>query len=152
MSRPLQYKNPEEMQALIHIYFEDCRKNREAEKNGWRDGKDAITPDLHPTVTGLALVLDLTRQGLINYEGRREFADTVSEAKTRIEAYNEQGLHQSVNGIIFNLKNNFEWRDKQEIEHSGNLSNNGGVCRASEILNEFRSGRQGDSDEGDVQK
>lgn len=151
MGRPAKYTNPDDMQALIHLYFLDCKKNREAEKDDLGEVKDVITPDLHPTVTGLALVLDLTRQGLINYEGKEEFIDTVRKAKTRIEAYNEQGLLQSVNGVIFNLKNNFNWKDKQEIEHSGDMPNNGGICRASEILREFRGSRQGDSVQGDVQ-
>jgi len=44
------------------------------------------------------------------------------------------------------------WRDKHEIEHSGDMQNNGGICRAAEILSEFRSGGQGDPDEGDVQE
>ena len=29
----------------------------------------------------------------------------------------------STTGIIFNLKNNFGWSDKQQIEHSGNVNN-----------------------------
>jgi len=52
--------------------------------------------------------------------------------------------------MIFYLKNRAGWKDKQEIEYSGDMPNNGGICRASEILREFRASRQGDSVEGDV--
>lgn len=112
-NRP-KYTNPDDMQALIHLYFEDCKKNRVGKAN-----PESVTEDYHPTVSGLALVLDLSRTTLINYEGKEEFKDTVSEAKARIESYNEQALYQNVSGVIFNLKNNFGWKDKSEVENSG---------------------------------
>ena len=121
MGAPLKYSNPDDMQALIHIYFVDCKKNREAEKKGWGEVKDSITEDLHPTITGLSLALGMDRRSLINYEEKDEYFPTVREAKSRIEAYNEQGLQQSVPGIMFNLKNNFNWKDKTEVEQSGEL-------------------------------
>jgi len=152
MGRPAKYTNPDDMQALIYLYFLDCKKNREAEKNGGGEPKDTITEDLHPNVTGLGLVLDLTREGLVNYEQKDEFSDTIKRAKSRIESYTVQRLFMNnPTGSIFNLKNNFNWKDKQEIEHSGDMPNNGGICRASEILREFRGSRQGDPVKGDVQ-
>ena len=42
----------------------------------------------------------------------------------------------------------FNWKDKQELEHSGDIGNNGGVCRASEILQGFIESRQDNVDEG----
>lgn len=134
MGRRAKYTNPDDMQALIHLYFVGCKKNREAEKNGWGEPKDSITEDLHPTVTGLALVLDLTRQGLINYEVKEEFVDTVKEGKARIEAYIEQRLFlNNPTGCIFNLKNNFNWKDKQETE----LSGPGGGPMQTKIISEI---------------
>jgi len=120
MGRPAKYTKPDDMQALIHLYFLDCKKNREAEKNGWGEPKDTITEDLYPTVTGLGLVLDLTREGLINYEGKEEFSDTIKRAKIRVEAYTAQRLFMNnPTGSIFNLKNNFNWKDKTETAHTG---------------------------------
>jgi len=122
MGRRVKYSNPDDMQALIHIYFVDCKKNREAEKNGWGEPPEAITEDLYPNVTGLALVLDLTREGLINYEEKDEFSDTVKNAKQRVESYTVQRLFMNnPTGSIFNLKNNFGWKDKTETEYSGDL-------------------------------
>lgn len=129
MGQRLQYATPGEMQAVIYEYFKDNNT---------------------PTITGLARALDLTRQGLINYEGREEFADTVRQAKSQVEEILEKGLYGNVAGLMFNLKNNFNWKDKQEIEHSGDIGDNGGICRASEILSEFRGTGQDDPVPGDV--
>ena len=43
----------------------------------------------------------------------------VAEARARIEAYLEQELltrEKGLQGIIFNLQNNYGWRQKQEVE------------------------------------
>ena len=98
-ARP-KYTNPEDMQAVIYEYFKD---------------NDA------PTITGLARALDLTRQGLINYEGKPEYADTVRQAKSQVEEILERGLYGNVAGLMFNLKNNFGWKDKTEIGLDGEL-------------------------------
>ncbi|MGB0945165.1 MAG: terminase small subunit, partial [Marinomonas sp.] len=106
MARPPKYKTPEEMQAVIDDYFNG---------DAWveLDGK----PMLIPTVEGLAYTLGLSRQGLNEYSGKKEFSDTVKRAKQRIAIALEQKLwSNNVTGAIFNLKNNFGWKDKQEIE------------------------------------
>lgn len=100
--RPPKYKSPEEMQEAIDNYFE--------------------TEDI-VTVTGLAYVLDLSRQGLCEYERKDEFSDTVKKAKQRVEIAIEKRLAgNAVAGSIFNLKNNFGWKDKQETEISGGFN------------------------------
>ena len=95
--RPPIYNNPEQMQSIIDDYFTEA-----ADK---------------PTVTGLALALGLnSRQSILNYEVKPEFVDTVKRAKQRVQQALEKHLYsQSVAGVIFNLKNNFGWRDTQEI-------------------------------------
>jgi len=71
----------------------------------------------HPTVTGLAIALDMGRLALLNYEGKPEFVNTVKAAKERVGAYLEQHLYgTAVTGAIFNLKNNFSWRDTTHQE------------------------------------
>lgn len=124
--RPVKYKTPEEMQKLIDKYFADCKANRlfyMAISSGAEAPEppvDTCTDDEVPTVSGLAVVLDLTRQGLIEYGGKEIFSDTVKKAKARIEAYSEQRLHQGApTGMIFSLKNNFGWKDKTEQEVTG---------------------------------
>jgi hypothetical protein len=71
------------------------------------------------TVTGMALHLGFcSRQSLIDYEGKDEYFDTIKKAKARIEQFNEEMLYKDgqVTGIIFNLKNNFDWKDKTEVD------------------------------------
>lgn len=95
--------------------------------------------ELEPyTVTGLCLALNVTRQTLINYENRdrsfinmseeeiEEFVGTVKRAKLRIENYAEKQLFSARNpaGIIFNLKNNYGWKDIQEVNSNVNNTSN----------------------------
>ena len=123
IGRPLKYDSPEQMQVIIDQYFDDCAYNRSITINPDNiDDRETITSDQHPTVTGLALVLDLTRNSLITYEGREEFVNTVKKGKARVESYIEQRLyHNNAVGCIFNLKNNFGWKDKTETEMSGSI-------------------------------
>ena len=76
------------------------------------------------TITGLCLYLDICRDTLIEYEKREEFIDTIKRAKNKVENYVEENslmgkLNPTVS--IFNLKNNFGWKDKQEIETNQNI-------------------------------
>ena len=100
IGRPLKYKSPDDMQKKIDAYFTDC------------DRKEAPY-----TVTGLALAIDMSRQGLVNYEKKGEFFDTIKKAKGRVEEFLEQRLLSAncSTGVIFNLKNNFGWRDHSDI-------------------------------------
>ena len=104
--RPPKYATKEEMQKKIDEYFKQCDKEHEPY-----------------TVTGLALALDIDRRTLLNYSKEDEFFPTIKKAKLMVENYLEKRLikDSSTTGIIFNLKNNYDWRDKQEIEHSGKL-------------------------------
>ena len=121
VGRPRKFETVEEMQVAIDAYFDACaaRTIEVVTRKG-----DLITikrPEPY-TVTGLALALDLCRQSLLNYEGDPEFVDTIKKAKERIHhdlerrAYDGEG---STAGVIFGLKNNYHWKDSQEITHPG---------------------------------
>lgn len=100
--RPLKYKSVKAMQEDIDKYFAECDEK----------GKPY-------TVSGLAYALGTNRQTLINYEDKEQFFDTIKDAKAKIELFNEELLYDknvSTTGVIFNLKNNYGWKDKQEIE------------------------------------
>lgn len=108
--RPLKYTNVEDMQNDIYNYFAECDEK----------GKPY-------TVSGLALALGTCRQTLLNYADKDEFLDTIKEAKAKIESFNEEMLYNKdvpTTGVIFNLKNNYGWKDKQEIEAEVNSSVN----------------------------
>ena len=102
--RPPKYTEAEEMQKKIDKYFEDCKLNNRPY-----------------TITGLGLALDMSRQDLINYSKKEKFFDTIKKAKMRVENYLEERLinDTSATGIIFNLKNNYGWKDKQENVNVG---------------------------------
>ncbi len=114
------YKNPEEMQVIIDKYFEDCcgKVLKDDEGNVLTDkyGTPIIVGAKPPTVTGLALALGFTsRQALLNYQGKKQFVDTVTRAKSRIEEYTEGRLfdRDGAKGAIFSLAHNFKgWKDK----------------------------------------
>ena len=102
--RPRQYESVSDLDEIIEAYFVET-----AEKELW------------PTVTGLCLALNLTRQGLLNYEVREEFVDTIKKAKLMVEFAIEQQLMSGkpAAGPIFNLKNNFGWKDEHKQTVSG---------------------------------
>lgn len=124
MARPPMYENKEELQAKIDAYFEDCegRVLTDNEGNVVTDKYgEAIYINKKPlTITGLALALGFSsRQALLNYQGRKEFNDTITRAKSRVEQYAEERLYdkEGANGAKFSLANNFDgWREKREIE------------------------------------
>jgi len=100
VGRPPKFESVEQLQSLIDAYFET------------EEGKDT------PTITGLALALDTTRKTLLDYcETDTEFSYTIKKAKARVERKMEQCLYgNNVTGLIFNLKNNFGWKDRTETD------------------------------------
>lgn len=106
--RPLKIKSVEELQKSIDRYF--------------KEQDDTGRPY---TVTGLARVCGLDRDGLINYGRKEQFADAIKAAKLKVHEYAEERLYgNSVTGIIFTLKNNWGWKDKteQDLNVKGSLA------------------------------
>jgi len=107
VGRPKKY-NPEEpeiFQEAIDTYF---------------------IPDNYPwTISGLCIHLGIVKDTWYNYSKLKEFSDSCKAAQIKIENYAENKLftQPNVTGIIFNLKNNFNWVDKQEI-NSNNTNTN----------------------------
>ena len=112
MSRVVQF-TLEELKEKVSNYFIHCDNTEEPY-----------------TVTGLCVYLKNSRDTLLDYENlqskelqcmdkdkQEEFSDTIKDAKLRIHNYAEEFLFTAKNpaGVIFNLKNNWNWVDKQEI-------------------------------------
>lgn len=141
--RPLKFKTVEELQSKIDEYFQSCyeevweektfrdKKGKETSKE-WvpvldRSGKIKKVLVRPFTITGLALALDTSRETLLDYEDRPEFSDTIKRAKEIIHNYVEEQLmtRAAPTGVIFNLKNNWGWKDKTEVDaNNTNLNAN----------------------------
>ena len=101
--RPPHWNNCYDLDFMCEMYFDWCEEENK-----------------HPGVCGLAVFLGVDRQTILDYSRRPEFSDTIKKAKGRVEAYLEQCLHSnSVAGTIFNMKNNFGWKDQTQVEQSG---------------------------------
>lgn len=98
----LKYDNEEVLKELIDKYFQECDEKK-----------------LPYTMSGLAYALKIDRKTLINYGKRESFSTLISEAKDRIQKQlEENALTGKYNAqfTMFNLKNNYGWQDKQEVE------------------------------------
>ena len=106
--RPAKYTSAEDMQRDIDKYYRDCEKR-----------------NAPLTMAGLAVALDMDRITLASYSNKDQFLNTIKKARQKIEASAAERLEKQPNctGIIFSLKNNFGWVDRQEIkeEHSGTV-------------------------------
>lgn len=108
VGRPPKWTNKEELIPLIESYFEDCKQRNEP-----------------PFITELAVWLDTNRETLLDYESKEEFSDTIKVAKARCEMAVEKGMmtnKMNATASIFNLKNNYKWKDKteQDMNLTGN--------------------------------
>ena len=110
--RKPKFTEVQKMQTLIDDYFDSITYEDE----------HGIKRMSSPAISELAYHLNMTTETLRDYGNKSKFSATVKRAKQRIEIALEKNLYgNSVTGTIFNLKNNFGWKDKQEIEQSGEV-------------------------------
>jgi hypothetical protein len=107
--RPRLYESPALFEAKVEAYF--------ASDEGQK----------FPTLSGLCVFMGFCdKQSFSTYEGYGpEFSLTVNKTRLRIENHRHQALIQKdtfTPGIIFDLKNNHGWKDKQELEVTGNFA------------------------------
>lgn len=124
MARPAKFKTAEEMQAKIDEYFNslfrpvlvwDKTEKENVVLTNPETGEPYMEQYKPATITGLALALDMnSRTTLINYAAKnKEFLNTITRAKLRVEEYAETRLYDrdGTRGAEFSLKCNFGWRD-----------------------------------------
>ena len=108
VGRPRAFKSVEEVEEKINAYFNYCEEKEKPY-----------------TMSGLAYYLEVSRQTLVNYSNQDQFFDTIKKARDRVQMQlEENALSNKANPTftIFNLKNNFDWKDK--IEHSSSEAEN----------------------------
>ena len=110
---------PDDIERKIDDYFNYCNTNSKP-----------------LTMSGLALFLDCSRTTLYQYENelikfhnmseedKLRIMNAVKKAKRMVETYQEEQLFigKSPVGTIFSLKNNFNWKDSQEINNNTNIT------------------------------
>ena len=110
----------EDIEQKITDYFNYCSENNKP-----------------MTLSGLALFLECSRTTLYNYEhelvkfkdvseeDQQLILNAVKKAKQTVEAYQEEQLFIGKNqiGTIFSLKNNFNWKDIQEVNNNVTAKN-----------------------------
>ena len=99
------YTNPKDLENTIQTYFEQMR----AEKRPL-------------TITGLCIAVGFkSRQTLLDYEEKEQYGHLIREAKMRCQNYAEELLFQNRNvyGVIFNLTNNYGWRNRMDVVTEG---------------------------------
>ncbi len=127
--RPKKYKSKKALSDAVERYFRSISRTIPA-RDGYGsiirndDGEEIrvleyIRP---PSISSLCLYLGIDRSTWQNYcdgELHPEFQSVTALTRARIEAYLEEQLltrEKGVQGIIFNLQNNYGWRQKQEVE------------------------------------
>ena len=127
VGRPRAFKSVEEVEEKINVYFNYCEEKEKPY-----------------TMSGLAYYLGISRQTLVNYSNQDQFFDTIKKARDRVQMQlEENALSNKANPTftIFNLKNNFDWKDK--IEHSSseveNINKN--ISNIANLLNNPKPNR-----------
>ncbi len=138
--RPKKFKTAKDLEKHINRYFNSISRTitvRERYATGdkdqwgrdvyeWRDvyndhGDPVRTREyvVPPTLSGLCLYLGISRQAWNGYCNDPEFLDTTTRARARCELYLEDQLisrTSNVQGLIFNLQNNYGWKERKELE------------------------------------
>ena len=112
----------ENLKVVVYDHYSITYSRFLKNKYGWESpGLNCLAyKEFKPyTISGLCLYIDMTRETLSQYEKQEQFSDTIKKAKQRIENWvEENSLIGNINPTtsIFNLKNNFGWKDRQEID------------------------------------
>lgn len=116
--RPRAFKNVEEVKSKIDAYFNYCEEKEKPY-----------------TMSGLAYYLEISRQTLVNYSNKDEYFDTIKKARDKVQMQlEENALSNKANPTftIFNLKNNFDWKDKVEVKNTN-------LPKVEELLSKIES-------------
>lgn len=98
--RPRAFNSVEELESKINDYFEYCNKENKPY-----------------TMSGLAYYLDVDRKTIVNYTKEEEYFPTIKKARDRVQMQLEENALMNISNstfTIFNLKNNFDWKDRIE--------------------------------------
>jgi hypothetical protein len=155
--RPFKFTDPTELRREIQNYFDACdphQEQRVVEAGVNQRGetifttREVMTAQKPYTTSGLARALGTSRQTLLDYqnpehyteeipdEARQALADTVGDAKRRVEEYAEAQLFEgNANGAKFNLTNNHGWVERSIVENPGGLFGQANTLKIEMVQN-----------------
>ena len=111
--QPMAFKTVEELEEKVDSFF----TSDDAYIINFKEGEEERI--FAPTISGLALHLGVDRRTIVNYSNKEQYFPTIKKARARIESHLEKKLYgNNVTGLIFNLKNNFDWKDKSEVANT----------------------------------
>ena len=128
VGRPLLYKDVDELDMAIQKYFDEqdphvitimtVTGHTPTGETMFADRK-ILTEQKPYTMSGLARRLGIDRKTLLNYSKKTAFFPTIEAARERVHEFAESQLYsRNATGAAFSLKNNFDWKDRQEIDHT----------------------------------
>lgn len=130
MGRKPTFASAEEMQEKIDAYFASCEPELLRDGDGTpmlnKNGEPVYVGGRPMTIQGLALALGFTsRQSLLNYKAKREFVDTVTRARLRVEQYAAERLfdRDAQRGAQFTLAYGFGYA--RDVEDGKNRETQG---------------------------
>lgn len=127
--RPRKYKTAKALQSAIDRFFQSISRTVAARDEAGEvilndNGEEIYLTEYirPPSISAMCLFLGIDRSTWQNYCDKElypEFFRTTMRTRARIECYLEEQLitrQKSVQGIIFNLQNNYGWKEKRELE------------------------------------
>lgn len=140
VGRPRIYENAKKLKAAVERYFRSITYERDViiyrrELSEDKEGNPFVKeiPEFlldskgnpvketvyreEPSIAALRLFIGVSKSTWAGYADDPEMTGVVAGVRDRMEARLEELLttKNSVQGVVFNLKNNYGWKDKQEI-------------------------------------
>lgn len=114
IGKPRKIKSPESLVKLFEDYLDTCF-NIEKDENG----KEIIENIKPLSLLSFSNFIGINRDTLWDYSKLPEYSDTIKKIKEYIEAWIADQLYVNPRtaGLIFILKNGYDWKDKIETEN-----------------------------------
>lgn len=130
--RRLEYK-PQYCQDVIEFFLNHKLTYERTVVEGENYKKTEIVPNEFPTLSDFAksIVVDSTKKGVSRqavYTWRKRFPEFDEACRIGLEIQNEILMKGAIMGVfspgfsVFAMKNMSNWRDKTEVEHSGEIA------------------------------
>jgi hypothetical protein len=124
VGRPRKIESPQEMWDAFEFYIELCADHKTAQLSNKGEVIYVPTPRV-PTLGKFCTILKIDTDTWGHYKEREEFCGTIKKIEKIILSAKHDALvngEGNTTGLIFDLKCNEGWKDKQIIEHEGEIT------------------------------